>query len=476
LIIAFNIISCQDVYAVDEFTVASPAGTDNLSQIDDKLEDNNTALVRGITGLRSGAKIVYASASTLTVETGQVICSNSAGTIIKTRRNTSNVTVTWSDLDTGSETASQTYYVYATADTSIATFPIKISTNSTGPSGVTYYLRLGSFFNNSSSNIERIENDYDLSPWEIDGTETQLKQADAIDLRSQKIINLATCTADADAAPKAYVDDTAGVAAGSITQSKLATTTGEVSTAVDQTLLTLPGGSYGFYPQIKTSASDSISVMICGSRGSVSTPGTSYITTIECGDLSSTFSAQQRYVTATGIDHWIFLLIDKTTKEILSAWEAPDHPSYGNGGDYMALPHPFLSYDKSKHNIVLVEDEQRKELQQSLSFQYPPVSLLTLINEDYRVDWNSAPKYVPLHTGKFLGEEPILVPELPSYIKMKSLIKLTDAEKVAKEDKAEAEREKVEQDKIKKEADKQAGKEALKNAGLTDDMISALLD
>ena len=45
--------------------------------------------------------------------------------------------------------------------------------------------------------------------WEIDGTETQLKTADEIDMRSKKIINLTDPTANQDGATKKYVDDNA---------------------------------------------------------------------------------------------------------------------------------------------------------------------------------------------------------------------------------------------------------------------------
>lgn len=104
-------------------------------------------------GYRKGCKISFASTSTLTVGTGEVFLSNSDGTLFKMKRNTSTTTVQWSDIDTGAEASDTTYYVYAVADTSDTTFTVKISTSSSAPSGVTYYRRLGSFYNNSSSNI-----------------------------------------------------------------------------------------------------------------------------------------------------------------------------------------------------------------------------------------------------------------------------------------------------------------------------------
>lgn len=46
--------------------------------------------------------------------------------------------------------------------------------------------------------------------WEVDGTETQLKTADAIDMQTKKIINVVDPTANQEAATKKYVDDNAG--------------------------------------------------------------------------------------------------------------------------------------------------------------------------------------------------------------------------------------------------------------------------
>src|SRR3990167_7824477 len=81
---------------------------------------------------------------------------------------------------------------------------------------------------------------------------------------------------------------------GSVTQAKLSTTTGEVSTAV-ATHLTLPGGTYGFYPQTKVADGTSVEARI-----TLAITSTSYVTRIYLDPgTSSLMSAQQRYVQAS---------------------------------------------------------------------------------------------------------------------------------------------------------------------------------
>jgi len=136
-------------------------GTENASDIDSASYNNIVAPLDNLLGaFRRGARLTYASASTLTVESGSVVCSNSDGSVRLFARNTSSTTVAWTDIDTGSEATSTTYYVYADmAAVSNTTFGITISTSSTAPSGATYYLRLGSFYNDASGNITNIVND-----------------------------------------------------------------------------------------------------------------------------------------------------------------------------------------------------------------------------------------------------------------------------------------------------------------------------
>lgn len=76
---------------------------------------------------------------------GEIMITDASGNR-RLRRNTSDTTVTWANIDTGSE-ANATYYVYAVADASATTFTVMISTNATTPTGATFYRKIGSFIN-----------------------------------------------------------------------------------------------------------------------------------------------------------------------------------------------------------------------------------------------------------------------------------------------------------------------------------------
>jgi hypothetical protein len=148
-------------WAADEWAVGDPAGTRNASDLDTYLLANNTALDRFLQYGRHDCKISYASASTITVGTGSVVCSNSGGTVRHLRANTAAVTVTWGMIDTGAEEASKTYYLWAVGDADATTFTVMVSLSSTAPTGATYYKYLGSFYNDASSNITQTVDDND---------------------------------------------------------------------------------------------------------------------------------------------------------------------------------------------------------------------------------------------------------------------------------------------------------------------------
>lgn len=140
------------------------------------------------------------------------------------------------------------------------------------------------------------------------------------------------------------------VLASSVGQTQLKTSTGSVSSSyVGWAIKTLPGGEYGFYPQIKTSGGASCSAML-----GYEFTETSYTTHIALSVPSGTGYAQQRYVTSSGEVHWIFVLRDKITKDIISMWQAPDHPCFGNSGKPKLVEHPFGNYDSAKCEIIVV--------------------------------------------------------------------------------------------------------------------------
>jgi hypothetical protein len=139
----------------------TPSGSTGFNDIDEVIDGR---IVQPLDSLlanyRSGVKIKYNSASQLTLTAGEVTVSNSDGSVRLMLSNSGDTTVTWSDIDTGSEASNTTYYVYAVAtSTSQTTISFKISTSSTSPSGITYYKKLGSFLNDSSSDITATSND-----------------------------------------------------------------------------------------------------------------------------------------------------------------------------------------------------------------------------------------------------------------------------------------------------------------------------
>ncbi len=192
-----------------------------------------------------------------------------------------------------------------------------------------------------------------------------------------------------------WSDVTAVPADNSVSQAKLKTATGEVSVTGTDANLELPGGTYGFYPQLKASdtGGNNNAARISQLENTTLSGWTSYKTTITLRvDGGRTLYAQQRYVTSSGKDHWIFLLGDRATTQTVAGYQAPDHPCYGSGGDENDIPHPFGSYDPDKHEVILIDNEILPELKAKVTSKR---SLLTVINEDYEIDFDSEPVYQP---------------------------------------------------------------------------------
>jgi hypothetical protein len=192
------------------------------------------------------------------------------------------------------------------------------------------------------------------------------------------------------------------VAASAIGQGELKSTTGSVLDAGPGIgYLTLPGGEYGFYPQIRMSSTAStayLANMVANDdpAGTITSQSgfTSYTTAIQIGsNTGNTIYAQQRYIQASPPykigditwGHFVFLLKEIATGKIKSMYEAEDPPWAYNGSVWNAkdsikriqeIPHPFINYfnedpsisgfeiiliDMSEINMTILMDEMRIE-------------------------------------------------------------------------------------------------------------------
>lgn len=149
--------------AFAEWDVNIPLAADNLTDFPVDNQENLDRLELVLREYPKGITLSYTSGSTITASTGGIVCADSAGTTKKFRGNTSTTAITFSDIDTGAEASGTTYYVYANCDATATTATFKISASSTTPSGLTSYKRIGSFYNDSSSNITLIDNDAQYS-------------------------------------------------------------------------------------------------------------------------------------------------------------------------------------------------------------------------------------------------------------------------------------------------------------------------
>lgn len=153
----------------------------------------------------------------------------------------------------------------------------------------------------------------------------------------------------------------AKIASAAVGQAQLKTASGAVSAfGSTPSLLTLPGGDYGFYPQIKvqdSSAGNSGFTIAGDMNGSVwsnSLIGTSYATRIAVYNTrgtNDTSFAQQRYIQASppyepyrandAVPLFVFALLDKTTGAVRATYVAAD-PPWANNGPTVINPRGLL--------------------------------------------------------------------------------------------------------------------------------------
>jgi hypothetical protein len=137
----------DEIEAVETFVGPTGGGAQSYSE----------SMTNLLYNYRRGCSCEYKGTADLYVRAGEIMVTDASGNR-RLRRNTSDTTVAWTDIDTGSEANSTVYYVYAVADASATTFTVKISANATTPSGCTFFKQIGTFFNNASGNILEVGN------------------------------------------------------------------------------------------------------------------------------------------------------------------------------------------------------------------------------------------------------------------------------------------------------------------------------
>lgn len=122
-----------------------------------RAQSYNTSMKALLKNYRAGCSVDYKGAADLYVRAGELYIGDASGNGAY-RQNTSDTTVTWTNIDTSSEANSTVYYVYAVADSAATTFTVVISANATTPTGCTYYRLIGTFYNDASGNIQQVAN------------------------------------------------------------------------------------------------------------------------------------------------------------------------------------------------------------------------------------------------------------------------------------------------------------------------------
>lgn len=100
---------------------------------------------------QEAARIEPDTTSQFTIKAGVVIAKNSGQSVRLLGRITSDITVTASNIDTGSLADATFYYVYAVKDSAATTFTIVFSLSDSAPTGATQYEKISWFYNEQSS-------------------------------------------------------------------------------------------------------------------------------------------------------------------------------------------------------------------------------------------------------------------------------------------------------------------------------------
>lgn len=192
-------------------------------------------------------------------------------------------------------------------------------------------------------------------------------------------LSITTAKLANDAVTNAKLADNAvkteNIAASAISQTKLKTSYGEVS---GEGTKTLPGGQYGFYPQLYNAIW----------KETVRYGAYATVITLNQALMGGTPSALQRYVTSSGEVNWLYILRDKKTKAVKQTWFAPDHPCMGQDCDPDDLPHPFIGVDEATEEVICINpsDEEVDAFKKKKKKREP---LWKAILDNYEIDDDS---------------------------------------------------------------------------------------
>lgn len=185
----------------------------------------------------------------------------------------------------------------------------------------------------------------------------------------------------------------AKLAASAVSQAKLKTTTGEVSVNVPSSSTAstsaLPGGEYGFMFRLKAEAGYTAFVTWAGFVGTL---GSSYALPalkFSNSDGNAHYGyAEQRYVTSSGEDVWLFVLL--TSNGTVKRFSLSDeHPCFGRGGDPDKVPHPFVGAMEAGDEVVRVIID-KADLEAMLTAGKSP---LQSVIEDCEIDYSDPPEW-----------------------------------------------------------------------------------
>ena len=226
-------------------------------------------------------------------------------------------------------------------------------------------------------------------------------------LNVEGVMPKATTTIDVNGTPTGE-DLELSIAANSVAQGHLKTASVILATATTGNITVTGAGAYAFWPQVAVAiANQEMSASVVFEY--VGT--TSYVTNVFIDTPAGGGANEKRtkftYIQASGEVYWIFILIDKATKEVLARTAAPDHVCFGNGGKPMLAQHPFndvkekngsyMVRGKEVEIIVINPSKEQVDDMEELCIVddelEPDLDILGVLDKHYEIDYSLEPPW-----------------------------------------------------------------------------------